>query len=113
MERYRVKISTPGAKIVFRSKVARTPVEFKNVTDAELEVIKGFGRKNLLKYNVQLESQAKKQEENAMKVLEKPLEDFTDKEVKIEELKMEPLSILDKLIESEEKDEKVGDISGK
>ena len=111
MEGYRVEISTPGAKIFFRGKVSRTPVEFKNVTDSELEIIKLFTRQNLLESTIKLESEVKKQEDESISAHEMDLEEYIDKEVVIEELKKEPLSIMDKLIESEEQDEKAGDIS--
>ena len=115
MEVYRVKIKTPGSKIVFRGKQIRTPVVLKNVSESELKIIEMFVRKNLLQSSVQLESDALSEELQERLRQEKriPYEEDLEKDIPIEELKTEPLSLLDKLIESEGNDEETDDLSGK
>ena len=114
MENYRVKVKTSGSKLMFRGKVIRTPVTMKNVSKSELDIIETFCRQNLLDVSIRLESDAlaeelaKELKENKPPVYKENL----DKDIPIEELKKEPLSILDKLVESEGSDEETDNISG-
>jgi len=114
METYRVRVKTSGSKLAFRGKVIRTPVTMKNVLKSELDIIETFCRQNLLDVSVRLESDALAEEMARELKKNKPpvYKEDLDKDIPIEELKKESLSILDKLVESEGEDEETDNISG-
>lgn len=96
---YRVRVFSKSAKIVFRGKQLRTPVECHKVHEHELDVLKLQMAKDDLKYQIIKESDVLE------KVNEPLIVEKRDKDVKVEELydpEVEPNSIMDKLI-SEEK----------
>ena len=103
MEKYRVKIISPNAKVIFRGKVLRTPVTCKGVYDSELTLLKGQIRRHSLKAEIVNEAEVKEEEIKPL-IVEKH-----DKDIKIEELydpENEPNSIMDRLIAEEKvKDE--------
>lgn len=98
MEKYKVHVTTPGHKIVFRNKVLRTPVVFHNVVTSDLDVIKLQARRLMLKYTVELEGE---------KVVEpklplEPLDLTKEEDIAVEELEIkEPTTILERLLEDD------------
>ena len=100
---YRVKVSTPNSFLVFRSKRLRTPVEFHNVFESELEVLKTQIHRHSLKCSIVKESDVEKKDVEPL-VLEK-----RDVDVKVEELydpEIDSNSIMDKLIEEDKASKK-------
>ena len=94
---YNVKVHSSGHTIIFRNRAVRTPVEFKNVFENELELLKRKLEALAIKYSIH---EAKELDEN--EIVEVQEEILTNDDVQIEELypekKKEPESIMDKLI---------------
>ena len=102
MQKYRVRIFTRNAFLVFRGKKLRTPVECKNVFEHELPVLKLQIVKDALKHEIMSEADVEEKLSEPL-VIEK-----RDKDVKVEELYdpgVESNSIMDKLISEEKANE--------
>ena len=98
MEKYKVKIVSPNAKIVFRGKVLRTPVTCLGVYESELSVLRSQIRRHALKAEIINEAELNEEDIKPF-VIEK-----RDKDIQIEELydpDNEPNSIMDRLIAEE------------
>lgn len=94
METYRVRVFTPGHKLIFKGKVVRSPVTFSKVTKTDLALIESQTRRSLLKIEVLKESEIKLQEE-----IKKQLIAEIPEKVIVEELEIkEPTTTLEKLI---------------
>ena len=95
MTTYRVNILTPGHMMVFRSKRARSPVRYDNVSETELAHLVSQARRSMLKYDVTDESKIEK--ETVIEEIEIQKE---DEDIEIEELVelKEPSTILEKLL---------------
>jgi hypothetical protein len=52
---YTLSISQPGYIFVFRGKKLRTPVEFKNITIEEVDILKTQALRNAIQYIVEEE----------------------------------------------------------
>lgn len=93
---YNVKVHSSGHTIFFRNRAVRTPVEFKNVFENELKLLKGKLKALAIKYSIH---ETKELDEE---VIETHEEILTNDDVQIEELypekKKEPDSIMNKLI---------------
>lgn len=95
-ERHRVYISTPNHMIFLRGRAVRTPVEFKDLTKEELDLVKLQIKRHDLKFSINSENE---EEVETIEVVE-----VTEEEVFVEDLytvkeETESKSVLDKLIE--------------
>lgn len=92
MQTFKVTVSTPGHKLVHRSKVVRTPVTFHKVTEKEAKILELQARTSSLKCDIEDEFETIKPINN----IEDAFED-----IKIDEKKetiVEPTTILDSLL---------------
>jgi len=94
---YNVKVHSSGHTIFFRNRAVRTPVQFKNVFENELELLKRNLEALAIKYSIHETKELEEQE-----IIEATEEISANDDVQIEELysekKTEPESIMDKLI---------------
>jgi hypothetical protein len=97
-KKYKVRVSTPGHKIVFKEKILRTPVVFNNVIKSDLDLIKLQCQRLMLKYTIDVEGEKPMKPVSPMEVI-----DLTEeKEIKVEELETkEPTTILEKLLQDD------------
>lgn len=103
MEKYRVKVTSTSATIIFRGKKLRTPVICHNVNESELNLLKSQFHRDALKHEIIKESEVEEP------VVEPFVIEKRDSEVKIEELydpDEEHNSIMDRLIAEEKANEK-------
>ena len=98
MEKFKVRVSTPGHKIVFKEKVLRTPVVFNNVIQSDLGLIKLQCQRLMLSYTIDKEGEKPVQPVQPVEAI-----DLTEeKEVEVEELETkEPTTILEKLLKDD------------
>lgn len=94
---YNVKVHSSGHTIFFRNRGVRTPVEFKNVFENELELLKRNLEALAIKYSIH-ETKELEEKEIIEATENIPINDDVQIEELYPEKKKEPESIMDKLI---------------
>lgn len=99
METYTVKFLTPGQFIISKGRRFRTPVIFQGVLKNDLSFFDAQARRSLIKYEVTKTSEIKQD-----LCVKKLIPEKEDEDIEIEELieKKEPLTILEKLLATNE-----------
>jgi hypothetical protein len=98
MNKYTIKITTPGQMVMRGARKFRTPVVFDNVLESELPLFKSQVRQRMLKMDISL---AKEKPEHEIIIEDIDL-DKEDEDIEIEPLEeKEPTTILEKLLSNE------------